>query len=364
MNAVFLACGGLYAAALAAAARLGIADRLAAGPLSVADLAGLTGTQTGPLGDLLRLLAGVGVFAEQVDGRFANSPDSEPLQSTHPYSQRHFCRLLGEEYQPVFTALRHTLETGEPACDRVLGTDLYQYLARHPDARRVYDLAMADLARPVGPLLAAALDFSAVRRVVDIGGGHGMLLRGLLGCHPHLQGVCVDRPEVCARAASDLAAADAGLAGRLSFVAGDLFAPISVVGEVYLLKNVLHNWGDDDCRQVLSAQAQTLAAAAGYAPVRLLVIEALSDGALAPAYRAVDALVQRVLCRPGASARGLDNLCALITGAGLTVAQVHGLASGHTVVVCGLPNPGPPEHGWTSASELARPPTPPGRPGG
>lgn len=342
MNAVFLACGGLYAAALAAAARLGIADRLATGPLSVTELADLTGTQSAPLRDLLRLLAGVGVFAEQADGRFANSPDSEPLLSDHPHSQRHFCQLLGEQYQPVFTALGHTLETGESACDRVLGSDLYQYLAGHPDARRVYDLAMADLARPVGPLLAAALDFSTVRWVVDIGGGGGMLLRGLLGCHPHLQGVCVDLPEVCAGAGADLAAADAGLVGRLRFVAGDLFNPLDVTGEVYLLKNVLHNWGDADCRRILTAQARTLAAAAGRAPARLLIIEALSDGALPPAYRAVDALLQRVLCRPGASARGLDDLCALITDAGLAVAQVHGLASGHTVVVCNLLNPRPP----------------------
>jgi C-methyltransferase len=336
MNAVFVACGGLYAAALAAAARLGIADRLASGPLSVAELAALTGTQAAPLGDLLRLLAGVGVFAEQADGRFSNSPDSEPLETAHPNSQRHLCRLLGEHYQPVFTALGHTLETGESACDLVLGSDLYRYLARHPDARRVYDLAMADLARPIGPLLAAALDFSAVRRVIDIGGGGGMLLRGLLGCHGHLQGVCVDLPEVCARAAADLAAADAGLVGRLRFVAGDLFTPLSVSGEVYLLKNVLHNWGDADCRRILTAQARTLAATAGQAPARLLVIEALTDGTLAPAYQAVDALLQRVLCRPGARARGLDHLRTLITDAGLAVAQVHALASGHTLVVCDL----------------------------
>jgi len=339
MNPVFLACGGLYAAAVAAAARFGLADQLGAGPLTVADLAERTGTRAAVLADLLRLLAGVGVFAEEADGRFGNSADSAPLMSDHPRSQRHLCMLMGEAYQPVFTRLRHTLETGEPACDLVLGGDLYRYLDAHPESRRVYDLAMADLARPVGAALAAALDFSAETLVVDVGGGSGMLLRGLLACHPHLQGVCVDLPATCARATAELAATAPALAGRLRFVAGDLFAPQAVGGDLYLLKNVLHNWGDPQCRDILTALAQTLARvqSAARRPVRLLVIEALSDGAMPDSYRAVDALLQRVLCRPGAQARDLAAMNGLITAAGLSVTAVAGLASGHSLLVCALP---------------------------
>lgn len=69
-----------------------------------------------------------------------------------------------------------------------------------------------------------------------------------------------------------------------------------------------------------------------------MVIEALSDGAMPDSYRAVDALLQRVLCRPGAQARDLAALTGLITAAGLSVAAVAGLASGHSLLVCCLPD--------------------------
>ena len=49
-----------------------------------------------------------------------------------------------------------------------------------------------------GLALAGALDWSDSRRVCDVGGGDGALLRMLIAEHPHLQGVVIDLRAVLA----------------------------------------------------------------------------------------------------------------------------------------------------------------------
>jgi hypothetical protein len=68
-----------------------------------------------------------------------------------------------------------------------------------------------------GLLLAHTLDWSASRRVCDVGGGDGTLLGVLLAQHPHLDGVLLDLPDVVARATPR---------PRLTAVGGDAFVAV------------------------------------------------------------------------------------------------------------------------------------------
>jgi hypothetical protein len=56
-----------------------------------------------------------------------------------------------------------------------------------------------------------------------------------------------------------------GLAGRCRLLAGDFFESIPSGGDVYILKNVLHDWDDEratallhNCRRVITEQAKLL----------------------------------------------------------------------------------------------------------
>src|SRR5215831_3850623 len=76
--------------ALYVAAKLDIADLLADGPRTAAELAGATGTDERSLYRILRALASAGVFSETESRIFVNTPASETLRSDGPNSTRYF----------------------------------------------------------------------------------------------------------------------------------------------------------------------------------------------------------------------------------------------------------------------------------
>lgn len=200
---------GWVAKSLTAAAELGLADHLDGSPMTAEELAKQTDTHPETLEALLRILSTIGVFGRDDAGVYRNTALSDQLRDGHPQSMRHYVMLSGGLYADTFSAVTHTLRTGESAFRHLHGTRIYEYLEQHPAEADLYDKAMADLARPVAGALADAYDFAAVRSVVDIGGNSGELLKGLLTAHPHLTGTCLDRPDVCARATAELATSPA-----------------------------------------------------------------------------------------------------------------------------------------------------------
>ena len=328
MNVAYLACGGWIASAVASAAELGVADRLADGPKTVEELAELTGTAAPVLLRLLRVLTMLDVFAEDEHGQFSNTEDSSGLLTANPRSVRHFCMLAGGMYQRAFGDLGHTLKTGEPAPWKTFGGSIYQFMEGEPALADVYDRGMEDLSRATGPALAAAHDFSGVHTVMDIGGGRGTLVKGLLRHYPAMRGMVLDRGSVSARAAADLLRSDPDLADRLIFHSGDFFEPLPDA-DVYVLKNIVHNWNDDSALAILARVSEALDRRPDS---RLLVIEAAAEGSMPNRYRRLDDLMQVVICQPGALARTEGELRRLVEQAGLRVVDVFRLATKQTVI--------------------------------
>jgi hypothetical protein len=333
VNPVALACGGWIASAVGAAATLDIAEHLGAGPRSARDLAGATHTDERVLKRMMRTLVVAGLFAREEDGRFANTPDSELLRDGHPQSMRRFCMLAAGDYQRVFQELLHSLRTGEPAARQALGGTLYEHLERMPEAAAVYDRAMEDLARPVGAALCEVIDFSEVRTVVDVGGGRGTVLMALLAAHPALRGICVDRPSVCARAQEELTRQAPSIAARLDYRPGDFFTEVPADGDIYLLKNVLHNWADAPSIRILTSIRAAMTARSA---ARLLVVEPLLDGPMPAIYKVLDDFMQVVICEPGATARTSADLRGLLLASDLDVVKEDTLNTGHSVLQAGI----------------------------
>jgi hypothetical protein len=266
-----MATGFYISRALYVAAKLGIADLLAGGPRPAAELAEATHTHAAALRRVLRLLASVGVFAEHADGRIALTPLGDCLRTGVPGSMRAAVQLFGGGAQNAWTDLMYCVETGEPAFRRSGESDPFARMRENPEEAANFDAAMADFTKMVAVAVAAAYDFSAFETVVDVGGGNGTLMIGILQANPHLRGVVFDRPDVVARAEQNLAGA--GLSARCSAAGGDFFAGVPSGGDAYLLKHVIHDWNDEraaailqSCRRVMTPQAKLLIVEGIYPP--------------------------------------------------------------------------------------------------
>jgi SAM-dependent methyltransferase len=236
--------------ALHVLATLGIADRLAAGPLLAADLARATGAHPRALYRLLRAVASVGVLHEDGAGAFALTDLGQYLRADHAQSVHGLAVLVGQPTQwGTWQYLRHSVATGEPAFRRVHGVGLWEYRAQHPDAAAVFDAAMTSLSLQERDAVVGGYDFSRARTVVDVGGGHGALLAGVLAANPQARGVLFDEPHVVAGAGDQLRAA--GVEARCAVVGGDFFESVPEGGDAYLMRHIIHDWDDDRSRVIL-----------------------------------------------------------------------------------------------------------------
>ena len=270
--ALFRMVTGYYVSrAIHVAGKLGIADLLAEGPRGSDDLAKATGTHADSLRRVLRLLASAGMFVEEEDGRFALTPIGACLRSGVPGSMRAVALLFGGITQQAWGDLLHSVETGEPAFRRVFGMDSFEYMAKHPDEAANFDAAMSDFTKHIAVAVADAYDFSRFHRIVDIGGGDGTLLAGILTANSALAGVLFDLPHVAARAEEQIR--ELGLDGRCEIVGGDFFKEVPGGGDAYLLKHVIHDWNDARaidilgiCRRAMGAEAKLLIVEGVYPP--------------------------------------------------------------------------------------------------
>jgi SAM-dependent methyltransferase len=266
-----MAVGHYVSRALHLAAKLGLADQLAGGARDAGALAAATGTHAPSLRRVLRLLASVGVFDEQADGRFALTPLGAALRSDVPFSSRASVMLFaGVGIQDSWKELEYCVRTGQPAF-RKHSPDGDAFSNMDPEQTRVFDEAMATFAPATAAAIAAAYDFSKVGTLVDVGGGNGALLIGILSAHPHLRGVVFDRPGPAERAREKVR--EAGLGSRCEVVAGDFFAAVPGGGDAYILKHVIHDWPDEqatailrNCRAAMKPGARLLIAEGVYPP--------------------------------------------------------------------------------------------------
>jgi hypothetical protein len=143
----------------------------------------------------------------------------------------------------------HTLRTGETAFSKVHGVEVFDYLATHEEDARLFNRAMSQGSAALAEEIVAGYDFGRFRMIVDVGGGHGLLLSRLLEAVPMARGVLFDLPEVVEGARATLAAR--GLANRCVLVGGSFFDAVPSGGDGYIMKWILHDWDDAACLRIL-----------------------------------------------------------------------------------------------------------------
>jgi SAM-dependent methyltransferase len=267
-----LAIGHYFSHALHLATKLGIADLLKDGPRHSAALAKATETHAPSLRRLMRLLASVGVFEEREDASFALTSLGECLRPGVPGSARAMVMLFsGDRIQDAWRDLEYCVRTGNPVFRKRGLDDPFTDIARTPEETANFDAAMADFTALAAMAVAAAYDFASIRTLVDVGGGNGALLIGILNAHPHLHGIVFDRPAAAERARTQIA--ERGLAERCEAVGGDFFKNVPEGADAYVLKHVIHDWNDEraiaileNCRRAMGKNGRLLIVEGVYPP--------------------------------------------------------------------------------------------------
>jgi SAM-dependent methyltransferase len=260
-----LATGHYLSRALFVVAKLGIADLLKDGPRHHNELAKATGAHAPSLNRVMRLLASVGVFAEDETGNFALTPLSECLRGGgRPESSRAMVMLFaGNRIAEAWKDLEYCVRTGEPAYRQRGITDPFVDPLRTPEEEASFDEAMADFTRQAAVALASAFDFTPFKTLVDVGGGNGALLIGILKANPALRGIVFDQPAAAERAKAQIA--QNGLGGRCQAIGGDFFKELPLGADAYILKHVIHDWDDEravailrNCHRAMAPQGKLL----------------------------------------------------------------------------------------------------------
>ncbi|MEB3982364.1 methyltransferase [Mycobacterium sp. 663a-19] len=238
------------AQAITSAADLGVADALADGPLFGEQLADRVGADADALRRLMRALIGIGIFTQRGDGRYALTPLASTLRTDAPVSMAGMARWVGSpQHREHWSHLTEAIRTGRPVLPRLRGKPAFEYLVEEAELGGIFNSAMTNLSEFATLPLTAAYDFSAFGTIVDVGGGHGRLLAAILQTAPNSRGVLFDLPEVVADAPELLR--KYGVGDRVRIEEGSFFDSAPEGGDAYVLKNVIHDWSEEDAVRIL-----------------------------------------------------------------------------------------------------------------
>jgi hypothetical protein len=251
-----------------AAADLRIADHVAAGAGTADDVAGREASDPAATYRLMRACASLGLLASEEGRRFSLTPLGQVLREGVPGSLREAALVQGAlGHWQSWGQLPEAVRTGETGAELALGEDMFEYLEKNPAEAALFSKAMSNMTNLVVEDTVNLLDLGEATNVVDLGGADGALVIALMRAHPQIRGRVFDLQHVVPGAAR--AAGEAGVSDRFATAAGDFFAGVPEA-DYYLLKWILHDWSDDQCRTILANCRE-----AALPGARVLVIEAL-----------------------------------------------------------------------------------------
>jgi len=311
-----IATGFMASAALQAALKLQIPDRVAAGTKAVNELARDARVDEDALYRIMRALASVGIFDERQPRTFDLTPAGRMLQKGQPGFYDMGLWITSPFHFRVYAEMLFSVTTGTPAAEKVAGMPVFEYLARpeNKELSGIFNNAMTGFSADVAPAAVDAYDFTGIDVLVDVAGGHGKVLTSILQRYPRMRGILFDLPHVIEGAAPLIAAA--GVEGRCATMTGDFFKDVPE-GSAYIMKHIIHDWDDARARMILrNIRTKLLGKANG----KLLLLEAVLQPGNAPDLGKLIDL--EMLMVPGGRERSESEFRALLASAGFELTRV------------------------------------------
>jgi C-methyltransferase len=262
-----LLLGAWVSQAIHAAAKLRLADALKAGPLRLDDLAARVGADPDALSRLMRALISRGIFRQHRDGRYDLTPLADTLRVDAPVSRAAQALLIGSaQHREHWSLLAESVTTGRPSVPQLRGKEFFDYLADDAEYAKLFNEAITSLSGTAEAAIVAGYDFNPFPTIVDVGGGHGGMLATILAATPTIHGVLYDQPHVVTGAPTLLK--QRGVDQRVRIEQGSFFDNVPAGGDAYVLKNIIHDWPDEQAAAILGNVR-----AAAHAGATVLLIE-------------------------------------------------------------------------------------------
>jgi hypothetical protein len=299
-----------------AVAKLGIADLLKDDAKNYLELAKSTQTHAPSLYRILRSLASIGIFAEVNDGHFQLTPLAEYLRSDIPNSMQGLAIWMGSDNfrWQTWDKILYSLKTGKPAFDFVHQMPIFEYFEKNPEAGDIFNQAMSSTSAIYNRAIVADYDFSSIKTLVDIGGGQGFFLTGILQANPDLKGIVYDLPHVVTKATKEIEALK--LNQRCTIASGSFLKFVPSGGDAYIMKLVLHDWDDLKAIQIL----KNCHAAMGENS-RLLIVENVVSSGNQPSHGKLTD-IEMLLMTSGGRERTKDEFAQLFAAAGFQLTKI------------------------------------------
>ena len=296
------------------AADLNIAEYLKEMPMGVEELAAKTKTRPEVLYRVLRALASEGIFRELPGRKFKLNGTARALLEGDSSMRHVIIHHLGPVNWSANGNLMHTVKTGENAFKGLFGMDIYPFLQEHGENLQRFERSMSELSElGLYPVL-SRYDFSKCKTVADIGGGIGFLLSKILEKYPLLEGRLFELPENAVKAEEFIESCSLG--GRMSFIPGSFLEAFRLEADIYLMKNVLHNWDDEQCVRILENLKVSMAKDA-----KLLVMEMIVPGPGIASYaKMID--IQMLSAMPGGKERTAGEFTILFQKSGFSLKRI------------------------------------------
>ena len=299
-----------------ALAEVGVFDAIGDGRRDAADLAAELDLDADTLHRTLRLAAAQGLTDVDGEGRFSLTATGHVFRSAGAPSMGPWVRYLNTEaVQSAWAALPETLRTGEPSFPAIHGKSVWQHFAENPAEERLFANSMREMTSLALAWIVSGYPWPDEGVVADVAGGSGPVLAGVLAARPGLRGKLVEAAGVLDEADGHLRRA--GVRDRVELTEGDIFERVDAEADVYVLKDILHDWDDERSVQIL----RTVAAAMPSGSKLVLVEQLLERNETDPITASVD-LHMLTQC-DGGRQRSVEELHALIRDAGLRPGKVH-----------------------------------------
>lgn len=304
----------LSLAAIGAALDFGLADRIRDGIRRSDDLAAEVGADTGRMYRLLRALTVPGILEERPGRSFKLLPLGARLRTDDPASAAPRIRLFLRPYRcRAMTEMARALSTGHVPVELVLGAPFFDFMGTHPDEAAIFDEAMTSFTATQIDSLLHSYDFLPLRRVTDVGGGHGALLAAILGAYPEIRGTLFDLPRVLEGAGRNMEAK--GVRNRCELVGGSFFERVPPGADAYILRSILHDWDDEEAVRILQNVRRAIPDSG-----RILVIDDLIPSGLGTELEKLIDLNMMTVLRGRERTR--EEVSTLFGRAGFTLARV------------------------------------------
>jgi hypothetical protein len=224
---------------------------LAKGPQSLDSIQGRMGLHSRGSRDFLDALVALG-FLLRADGQYSNTPATDTFLDKHkPSYIGGILEMANSRLYGFWGHLTEALRTGLPQNEvRTGGAPVFEALYADPARLKQFLAAMTGISHGGNMAIAAKFPWENYTTFADAGAAQGDLAVQIALANPHLSGIGFDLPEV--GPIFEEYVEKNGVADRVRFAGGSFLEQPLPKADVILMGHVLHDWGLDDKRMLIS----------------------------------------------------------------------------------------------------------------